>query len=95
MASQPDDSIKKTENTTHSTVADENEISSKEYVIYPVDGHDIDSISSLLASYPPNTKVIGHNSVSGWGMMYWVATLSPAQAEEVSLNKQVRRGFSR
>ncbi|PVH73505.1 hypothetical protein DL98DRAFT_519919 [Cadophora sp. DSE1049] len=61
----------------------------KDHIIYPFDGHNIDSISSLLASYPPSANIIPHISVSGWGMMYWEATISPAQAQEISLNKQV------
>lgn len=87
MASQPTSSSKHLGNVAMASVAEETP--TKEYVIYPLDGHDIDSISSLLVSYPPSTNIIEHISVSGWGMMYWVATLSPTQVQEISLNKQV------
>jgi hypothetical protein len=87
MASQPTSSSNDSGNVAMDSAAGEN--LTKEYIIYPLDGHNIDSISSLLASYPPSANIIEHISVSGWGMMYWVATLSPAQAQEVSLNKQV------
>ena len=49
-----------------------------EYAIYPLDGFSIDSISSLLASYP-NAHTVEHVSVSGWGIMYWVATCQSIQ----------------
>ena len=62
----------------------------KDYIVYPVDGHKVDSIACLLASFPPSAKIVPHISVSGWGMMYWEATLSKAQSQEVSLHKQVR-----
>ena len=88
MDSQPTFSSKNTDNAASSLPATE-ESSSHEYVIFPVDNFKINSISALLASYP-NANVQEHVSVSGWGMMYWDATLSPVQYQEVAAHKQVR-----
>lgn len=89
MASQPALSSKDTDNAASSLSAAEESSSSHEYVIFPVDNFKTDSIAALLASYP-NANIVEHVSVSGWGLMYWDATLSPVQYQEVVAHKQVR-----
>jgi hypothetical protein len=89
MDSQPAFSSKDTDNTASSLPATEESSSSLEYAIFPVDNFKTDSILALLASYP-NANVQEHVSVSGWGIMYWDATLSPVQYQEVAAHKQVR-----
>jgi hypothetical protein len=85
--SQPPSASKVSGNVATDSATGENLV--KDHIIYPFDGHNIDSISSLLASYPPSANIIPHMSGSGIGMMYWEATISLAQAQEISLNEQV------
>lgn len=87
MTSEPASSSKDSGDVT--TDAAGGESLTWDYIVYPHDGHTIDAALALLATYPPSAKIIPHVSVSGWGMMYWEATLSPAQAREVSSNKDV------
>lgn len=62
---------------------------SSSWICYlPSDGLSTDSISALLASYP-DADVAEHVSINGWGMLYWRATLSPVQWQEVISHKQV------
>jgi hypothetical protein len=62
------------------------------YTIYPRDPFDIADISALLASFP---NVVPHNSISGFGMLYWTADLSQEQLIQVKVHKQVRSSSSR
>ena len=64
------------------------EAAPKAYAIFPVDNFDIDDISAILATLP-NANVVEHISVSGWGMLYWTADLTPAQWGVVVVQKQV------
>ncbi|MAD83870.1 MAG: hypothetical protein CL912_12985 [Deltaproteobacteria bacterium] len=69
---RPASPSKDSENVATGSATEENFV--KDYIIYPADSHNTDSISLLLASYPPAAKVVSHISVRGWGMMYWEAT---------------------
>lgn len=77
MGSQPTPSSKDTD----TTVSLEEETAC-ECVIFPVDPLSTDSISVLLATYP-NAKVVERVSASGWGMLYWEATLLPNEIQEL------------
>jgi hypothetical protein len=63
------------------------------FVIFPVDPFDVDSLSALLASIP-NANVVPHESISGFGMMYWTADLTPSQWKQVTQNKQVSNSWT-
>jgi hypothetical protein len=58
------------------------------FVIWPYDGLNIDSLSSLLASFP-NANVVPHESLNGLGMLFWTADLTPSQWKQVTQDKQV------
>jgi hypothetical protein len=64
------------------------------YTIYPRDPFDIADISALLASFPL-ANVVPHDSISGWGMLYWTAELTLDQVAMVRGNKQVSWSSSR
>ena len=76
MGSQP--TFPKDANTASNSATKEH--STRRYVIYP------DSISALLASYP-DANELHVVSVSGWGTLFWEATLSLVQLQEVNANK--------
>jgi hypothetical protein len=58
------------------------------FVIYPRDGNDVDTLSELLASFQ-NVNLATITSVSGYGVIFWTADLTPSQWKQVTQNKQV------
>lgn len=64
------------------------EAKAEPFIVWPVDGTDIDVLSALLASYP-DANVVEHISLNGWGMLYWEADLTTAQMVDVSCLLQV------
>ena len=61
-----------------------------DYVIYARDPLEIDEIQLLLSTYPL-ANVEEHNSVNGWGMLYWIASLTQAEVADLKRSKQVRQ----
>lgn len=58
------------------------------FIVYPVDGTNVDSLSELLASFP-NANLEPHVSLNGWGILYWKADLTPSQVTQVTQNNEV------
>lgn len=76
-----------TNTQTDSSSADSHD--SIECFIYPLENHTIDSISELLKSYFTAKSELTKDLVDG-GMLFWEATLTAAQAQEVASNIDVK-----
>lgn len=57
------------------------------FIIYPEDGLDVDSLSSLLASFE-DANVATQLSTNLFGVLFWRADLTPAQVIKVTQEKQ-------
>ena len=70
------------------TTTSAKDIENPRYSIWLVNGLDIDSLEALLSTIIEDLEV--HRSLNGWGVMYWSAYLTPAQAAEIAKHHQVR-----
>ncbi|KAL3418041.1 hypothetical protein PVAG01_11051 [Phlyctema vagabunda] len=90
-SSTPDESASQlSDNKPTSNIAEEER---QGYVIFPADPFKISSIAALLASYP-DAEVEDHDSVGGWGMLFWYAALSKVQWQEVTDHEEVGKVYT-
>ena len=81
-----DSIVKEVDNLTISNTGDEED--PRRHVIWPVNGLEVDSLSALLKTLP-DINLVEHVSRNGYGMIYWTAFLTLAQAAKVAENNQV------
>ncbi|RDW89658.1 hypothetical protein BP6252_01690 [Coleophoma cylindrospora] len=71
------------------TITDSKDVELPTYTIWPKDGLDADSLEALLGTFIEDmNRDVVHRSVSGHGVLYFAAPLTPSQLAEISKHYQ-------